>query len=213
MSKLNLFRDFITQRLTTATMEVFRAAEKSFAEFEGEISRSREESARLQQLLDNVTQPDIKLHRTDVQQLSFLEPPQIKEEQELWTNQEEEQLQGLQSETTHSTFTSTSVKHDWDQEDFTECSYLVQTVKVENGEGNFLPTNTTVEQINAEPCVQDYAAPEPGSDSQNNEALPRENMHPTEKTIHQCQQCNKTFGRKDPEGAWTDEENYVTLLK
>ena len=64
MSKLNLFRDFITQRLTTATMEIFRAAEKSFAEFEGEISRSKEESARLQRLLDNVTQPDIKLHRT-----------------------------------------------------------------------------------------------------------------------------------------------------
>ena len=41
----------------------------------------------------------------DVQQLSPPEPPQIKEEQELWTSQEEDQLQGLQSETTDSIFT------------------------------------------------------------------------------------------------------------
>ena len=63
MSKLEVFRDFITQRLTTATLEIFRAAEKSFAEFEEEISRSKEASARLQRLLDNVTQSEIKIHR------------------------------------------------------------------------------------------------------------------------------------------------------
>ena len=70
----------------------------------------------------------VRLHLTvvlplfppEVQQLSLPEPPQIKEEQELWTSQEEEQLQGLQSETTHSMFTSTSVKHDWDQEGSSE---------------------------------------------------------------------------------------------
>ncbi|XP_067092084.1 zinc finger protein 26-like [Osmerus mordax] len=166
----------------------------------------------------------------DVQQFSLPEPPQIIKEQELWTSQEEEQLQGLQSETTDSMFTSTSVKHDWDQEGFSECSHLDQTVKVENREGDSLPTNTTEEQIKPEPHVQDYAAPELDSDSQplsvvapdcpiaqsleeeehegvllllnrtqNNEALPREHMplrRHTGKTIHQCQQCNKTFSRK-----------------
>ena len=64
MSQLELFRVFITERLTTAALEIFRAAEKSFADFEGEISRSKEESARLQRLLDIVTQPESKLHRT-----------------------------------------------------------------------------------------------------------------------------------------------------
>ena len=64
MSKLDVFRDFITQQLTTAALEIFAAAEKSFAEFEEEISRSKDESARLQRLLDIVTQPEIKLHRT-----------------------------------------------------------------------------------------------------------------------------------------------------
>ena len=64
MSKLDLFRDLIIQRLTTATLEIISTAEKSFAELEEEIYRSKEESARLQRLLDIVTQPEIKLHRT-----------------------------------------------------------------------------------------------------------------------------------------------------
>ncbi|XP_046881797.1 zinc finger and SCAN domain-containing protein 12-like [Hypomesus transpacificus] len=167
VSKLNVFGNFINERLTTSALEIFAAAEKLFAEFEEEICCSKEESKRLQRLLDIVTQPEIKLHRTDVQQLSLPEPQQIKEEQELWTSQEEEQLQGLQSETTDSMFTSTSLKHDWDQEGFSECSHLDQTVNVENREGDSLPSNTTEEQIKAEPDGQDdKAAPEPGSDSQ-----------------------------------------------
>ncbi|XP_062304740.1 zinc finger protein with KRAB and SCAN domains 8-like [Osmerus eperlanus] len=224
MSKLNMIRIFLRERLTMAALEIFEVVEVMFSECQDEISRSKEENARLQRLLDVVTQPNITLHRTDVQQLSLPEPPQIKEEQELWTSQEEEQLQGLQSETTDSILTSTSVKHDSDQEGSSECSHLNQTVKVENREGDSLPTNTTKEQIKEELHVQDSAAPEPGSDSQplsvvapdcsaaqsfeehggvlllqNNEALPRDNRPQgshTGKTIHQCQQCNKTFSLK-----------------
>ncbi|XP_046881770.1 gastrula zinc finger protein XlCGF57.1-like isoform X2 [Hypomesus transpacificus] len=226
MSKLDMFRDLITQRLTTAALEIFAAVEKSFAEFEEEINHSKEASARLQRLLDIVTQPEIKLHRTDMQQLSVPEPEQIKEEQELWTNLEEEQLKGLQSETTDYTFTSTSVKHDCDQEGFSECLHLDQTVKVENREGDSLPTNTTEEQIKAEPDRQDYAASEPGSDSQplsvvapdcptaqsleeehggellirnrtqNNEAPPRYMLRYRRQTLHQCLICYKTFSVK-----------------
>ncbi|XP_067115595.1 uncharacterized protein [Osmerus mordax] len=229
MSKLEVFMDFITQRLTTAVLEIFAAAEKSFAEFEGEISRSKEESARLQRLLDIVSQPEIKIHRKDVQQLSLPEPPQIKEEQELWTSQEVEQLQGLQSETTVSVFTSTSVKHDSDQEGSSECSHLDQTVKVENREGDSLPSNTTEEQIKAEPDGQDYAAPEPGSDSQPlsvvapdcptaqsleeeehggvllfrnriNEAQPRENMPQRRHTGKTIHQCQQCNKRFSQKG-------------
>ena len=64
MSQLNVFRDVLNKRLTTAALEIFAAAEKMFAEFEEEISRSKEESTRLQRLLDIVIQPKIKLHRT-----------------------------------------------------------------------------------------------------------------------------------------------------
>ncbi|XP_046899821.1 zinc finger and SCAN domain-containing protein 2-like [Hypomesus transpacificus] len=166
MSKLNMIRNFLSERLTMAALEIFEVVEVMFAECQDEISRSKEENARLQRLLDVVTKPNITLHRTDVQQLSLPEPPQIKEEQELWTSQEEEQLQGLQFETADFIYTSPSVKHDSNQEGSSESSHLDQTVKVEYREGDSLPSNTTEEKINQEPHVQDYAAPEPGSDSQ-----------------------------------------------
>ena len=47
MSKLDLFRDFIRERLTTVALEIFGAVEKTFAEFQEEIYNSKEESARL----------------------------------------------------------------------------------------------------------------------------------------------------------------------
>ncbi|XP_046897565.1 zinc finger protein 853-like [Hypomesus transpacificus] len=166
MSQLNEIRELFSEILTTAALKIYWAAEKPFAGYQEEISRSKEESMQLQRLLDVVTQPEIKLQRIDMQQLSFLEPPQIKEEQELWTSKDEEQLQGLQSETTDSIFTSLSVKHDSDQKGSSESSHLHQTVKVENREGDYLLINTTEEQIKAQPQVQDSAAPEPSGDSQ-----------------------------------------------
>ncbi|XP_046899820.1 zinc finger protein 300-like [Hypomesus transpacificus] len=224
MSKLDLLRGFICERLTTAALEIFGAVEKTFSELQEEVYNSKEESARLKRLLDIVTLPEIEIQRT-VQEVSPPEPPQIKEEQELWTSQEEEQLQGLQSETKDYICTSLSVEHDFDQEGSSECSHLFQIVKVEDREGDSLSTNTTEEQIKAETDGQDSAAPESGSDSQplsvvaadcpaaqsleeehggvlllqnrtqNNEGLPRDNRPQGShrvKTIHQCQQCNKT---------------------
>ncbi|XP_067088232.1 histone-lysine N-methyltransferase PRDM9-like [Osmerus mordax] len=164
MSKLHMIREFLSERLTTAASEIFGAVEITFTEYKEEISHFKEESVPIQRLFDIVAQPEIKLHRTEVKQLSLPEPPQIKEKQELWTSQEEEQLQGLKSETTDFIFTSLGVKRDSDQEGSSECSHVDQTVKVEDREGDSLPTNTTEEQIKAEPHVQDSA--ESGSDSQ-----------------------------------------------
>ncbi|XP_067115176.1 zinc finger and SCAN domain-containing protein 2-like [Osmerus mordax] len=219
MSQLNEIRELFGEILTTAASKIYWAAEKPFTGYQEEISRSKEESVQLQRLLDIVTQPEIKLQRTDVQQLSLPEPPQIKEEQELWTSQEEEQLQGLQSETTDSIFTSLSWKRDSDQEGSVEFSHLFHIVKVEDREGDSLPTNTT-EKIKAEIHVQDSAAPEPGSDSQplsvvapdcpaaqsleehggvmlfqnrtqNNEALPRDNRPQGSHTGKTIYQCKQ----------------------
>ncbi|XP_046899831.1 zinc finger protein 629-like isoform X2 [Hypomesus transpacificus] len=221
MSKQNLFREFIRERLTTAALEIFAAVEKTFAEFQEEIHNSKEESARLKQLLDIVTPPEINIQRTKVQQLSLPEPQQIKEEQELWTSQEEEQHQGLQSETTDSIFTSLSVEHYSDEEGSFECSNVDQTVKVEDREGDSLLINTTEEQIKVQPHVQDSAAPEPSGDSQplsvvapdcpaaqsleeehggvlllqnrtqNNEALPRDNRPQGSHRVKTRHQCQQ----------------------
>ncbi|XP_030266983.1 uncharacterized protein LOC115578259 isoform X7 [Sparus aurata] len=107
MSKVQTLRVFGKQRLTAAAEEIFELFERTIAEYEEELCRQRK-------LLDAVLQPQVQLHRTDVQQLlgskeavpleqSSLdqedppELPHIKEEQEeLWTRQEGEQLPGLE---------------------------------------------------------------------------------------------------------------------
>ncbi|XP_046897562.1 zinc finger protein 345-like [Hypomesus transpacificus] len=222
MSQLNEIRELFGEIITTAALKIYWAAEKPFAGYQEEISRSTEESAQLQRLLDVVTQPEIKLQRIDVQQLSLPEPPQIKEEEELWTSQEEDHLQGLQSETTDSIFTSLSVKHDSDQEGSSECSHLDQTVKVDKREGDSLPTNTTEEQIKAEPHVQDYAAPEPGSDSQPVSvvapdcpaAQSLEEEHGGVMLLQNRTQNNEALsGDNRPQGSHTDKPNQCQQCK
>ncbi|XP_042291772.1 zinc finger protein 436-like isoform X1 [Thunnus maccoyii] len=133
MSKVQMLRASVTQRLTAAAEEIFVLFERSIAEYEEELSRSKEENERQRKLLDAAFNPQLQLHRAecpaDVQQLlesieevppeqqewsSSLdqkdpEPPHIKEEQEeFWTNQDGEQLQGLE-EADITTFTLTLV--------------------------------------------------------------------------------------------------------
>ncbi|KAM6919940.1 uncharacterized protein PEZ65_011979 [Lycodopsis pacificus] len=97
MSKVQMLRCLVNQRLTAAAEEIFGLFERTIAEYEEELSRSKEENERQ---LRAVLIPQLRLHRADVQQLlvdkeevppeqqeSSLdqedpEPPHIKEEQE-----------------------------------------------------------------------------------------------------------------------------------
>ncbi|XP_030265073.1 gastrula zinc finger protein XlCGF57.1-like [Sparus aurata] len=111
MSKVQTLRVFMKQRLTAAAEEIFELFERTIAEYEEELCRHRK-------LLDAVLQPQVQLHRAEVQQLLVRkeedpseqqdwssgldqedppEVPHIKEEQEeLWTRQDAEQLQALE---------------------------------------------------------------------------------------------------------------------
>nr|XP_033933531.1 zinc finger protein Xfin-like [Pseudochaenichthys georgianus] len=123
----------VKQRLTAAAEDIFLLFERTIAEYEEELSRSKQENERHRNLLDAVLQPQLQIHRADVQQLVVVEeevppeqhewisrldrehpepPPHIKEEQEeLWSSQEGEQLQGLEeADITKSTFTPVPVK-------------------------------------------------------------------------------------------------------
>ncbi|KAM9400736.1 uncharacterized protein ACWYII_030590 isoform 1-T1 [Salvelinus alpinus] len=150
MSKLQLFREFLNERLTAfAAVEISGAFAKAVAEYQ-------EENDRLRRLL-RIT-PEIKLCRIESLQLSVSEeevPPeqqhceqewspslgqkdpettQIKEEQEeVRTSQEEEQLQGLQPDIMKFIFTPSCVKSECDQED--------QTKTVENRESDSKPVD------------------------------------------------------------------------
>ncbi|XP_074542706.1 uncharacterized protein LOC141802835 [Halichoeres trimaculatus] len=118
MSKTQMMRGFINQRLSAAAEEIFELFERTIAEYEEQLCRSKEENQRQQKLLDAVCNPQLRIHRTDVQQLVVSEEllpkqeehgsgpqqqdselPVFKEEQEeFWISQDRQQLQGLEEE-------------------------------------------------------------------------------------------------------------------
>ena len=63
MAKIQLLRMFLNQRLTAAAEEIFGAVEKTIAEYQEEVYRSKEENGRLQRQLDIVLKPQ-EIQRT-----------------------------------------------------------------------------------------------------------------------------------------------------
>ncbi|XP_078112071.1 uncharacterized protein LOC144521385 [Sander vitreus] len=140
MCKVQMLRALVEQRLTAAAEEIFGLFERTIAEYEEELCRSKEENERQRELLDAVFNPQLRFHRADVQQLPVVKeevppeqqecsssvyqqepeaPPHIKEEQkELWSSQEGEQLQGLEeADITKFPFTPVSVRSQDDEEE------------------------------------------------------------------------------------------------
>ncbi|XP_064823910.1 zinc finger protein 892-like [Oncorhynchus masou masou] len=183
MSKMQLLQDYLNERLTAVAVEIFGAVENTIAEYQEEISRSNEEIERLRRLLDLVFQPDIKLQKADPPQLTLLvpeeevlaekqhceqewspslgqedpEPTQIKEEQEEFgTSQEEEQLQGLESDIKEVIFSPPFSP---------QPSHHPQTQTLENRERDALPTKTTGE-IKMEPDGEGYGGSEANNELQ-----------------------------------------------
>ncbi|XP_078131604.1 uncharacterized protein LOC144533888 [Sander vitreus] len=131
MSKVQMLRALVKQRLTAAAEEIFGLFERTIVEYEEELCRSKEENKRQRELLDAVYNPQLRLHRADsvppeqqecsssVDQQKPEPPPHIKEEQEeLWSSQEGEQLQGLEEvDITKFPFTPVAVKSEDDEEE------------------------------------------------------------------------------------------------
>nr|XP_046168467.1 zinc finger protein 629-like [Oncorhynchus gorbuscha] len=157
MSTLQILRVFLNERLTAAAVEIFGAVEKTVVEYQ-------EENDRLRRLLRIA--PDIKLCREESLQLSVAvtkdevppkqqhseqewrtslqqedrEPTQIKEEQEeLWTCQEEEQLQEQEDDIIVFKFPPICVKSKCDQENTIQSFSLPQPQTVENRDSNSKP--------------------------------------------------------------------------
>ncbi|XP_034065741.1 zinc finger and SCAN domain-containing protein 12-like isoform X2 [Gymnodraco acuticeps] len=162
----------VKQRLTAAAEDIFVLFERTIADYEEELSRSKQENERHRKLLDAVLQPQLQIHRADVQQLVVVKeevppeqhewissldqehpepPPHIKEEQEeLWSSQEGEQLQGLEeADITKSTFTPVPVKSE-DDEEKPQSSQLHQR---------------QTEHLETEADGEDCAGPEPARNS------------------------------------------------
>ncbi|XP_029900855.1 probable E3 ubiquitin-protein ligase bre1 isoform X2 [Myripristis murdjan] len=136
MSRVQMLRVLVNQRLTAAVEETFGLIEETIEEYEEEFDRQR-------QLLDNIAKPEIQIRKADSPQFLVCkvedfpeqqqqqqqqqhwspspdqeqpEPKHIKEEQqELWSSQEGEQLQGLE-EVDIIPFTPVPVKSEKDEE-------------------------------------------------------------------------------------------------
>ncbi|XP_034054379.1 uncharacterized protein LOC117534291 isoform X3 [Gymnodraco acuticeps] len=70
MSKVQMLLSLKKQRLTAAAEDIFALFEKTIAELEEELSLSKEENERLQKLLDAVLQPQLRIHRAGLSDLS-----------------------------------------------------------------------------------------------------------------------------------------------
>ncbi|XP_041867517.1 zinc finger and BTB domain-containing protein 49-like [Melanotaenia boesemani] len=105
MSKIEMLRLLINQRLTAAAEEIFGVFGRTIAEYEEEISRSKQEIDRQRRLLDLSKKPQIFLQvdRPVVSEQQEWSPsmdlneeasPQIKEEEEdLWSDQQNQMTQ------------------------------------------------------------------------------------------------------------------------
>ncbi|KAL3065023.1 hypothetical protein OYC64_015245 [Pagothenia borchgrevinki] len=75
----------VKQRLTAAAEDIFVLFERTIAEYEEELSRSKQENERHRKLLDAVLQPQLQIHRADVQQLVVVKE-EVPPEQQEWSS-------------------------------------------------------------------------------------------------------------------------------
>ncbi|XP_049581674.1 zinc finger protein OZF-like [Syngnathus scovelli] len=108
MCKVQMLRELVTRRLNVAVEEIFELFEKTIAEYEEELCRSKEENERQRELLDAVFTPQSGIDGADTQHPVEIPPePQhewsspvehIKEEEEdVWSSQDSKQLLGLKA--------------------------------------------------------------------------------------------------------------------
>lgn len=63
MSRVELLRVFVNERLTAAAEEIFGLFVKTVSEYEEQLYRSKQENERQLKLLDAVLSPEVRLHR------------------------------------------------------------------------------------------------------------------------------------------------------
>ncbi|XP_033491593.1 uncharacterized protein LOC117262646 [Epinephelus lanceolatus] len=151
MSKVELLRSLVCERLTAAAEEIFGLVERTIAEYEEELCRSNQENERQRKLLDAVLKPQVRVHRAvvsaDVQQDP--ESPHIKEDQtQLCSRWEGEQRHG-----------PVPVKSK-DNEEEAQSSQLHQREIDENGEEAEVSACSSAQQMETESDGENFGGPE-----------------------------------------------------
>ncbi|XP_062245813.1 gastrula zinc finger protein XlCGF57.1-like [Platichthys flesus] len=226
-------RAMLTERLMAAAKEIVTLFEEIVAVYEHRIERSERserEIYRQRRLLDAVMTPELRLHRVvcpaDIQQLmvnkeevppeqqqwsplvdqEHPEPPRIKEEQEeLWTNQEGEQLQQLEQADIKFTLNAVSVKSEADEEK-PQLSQFHQNQTEENRVdcGEQEPARISgpdghLQQGTEEKTEDDRMQtrePQSGLNTKNNKQPLSDMTCKTGKKAFSCSECGKIFNQK-----------------
>ncbi|XP_044028071.1 zinc finger and SCAN domain-containing protein 21-like isoform X1 [Siniperca chuatsi] len=174
MSKIEMLRVLINQRLTAAAEEIFGVFGRTIAEYEEEISRSKLEIDRQRRLLDLSRQPQISLQvsssaLSEQQEwssnldLDEIKPPHIKEEEEeeeeeLWPPRREETPQTAeQNDVKFVLFQSGGVRNEHDNDHMTSSLSKLPCQDLEDSELDPQP-GTSVQQTCSD--LDDDDAPE-----------------------------------------------------
>nr|XP_057931575.1 zinc finger protein 568-like [Doryrhamphus excisus] len=95
MFKVQMLKSLVNQRLTAAVEEIFVVFEKTIAEYEEELSRTKVENERQRQLLDAFYKTQVVVHRADVIEG---DPPAEKQDWSTWMAQKEHQSPHIKEE-------------------------------------------------------------------------------------------------------------------
>ncbi|XP_041758640.2 zinc finger protein OZF-like [Coregonus clupeaformis] len=173
MSKIEYLRVFLNQKLIAAAEEIFGVVEETIAEYQEEVSRTKEENRHLRSMLDVRTKPDIKLHsQADLQQLTVTVSDEvISLEQQEWSpslgqkDPEPTQMKDEQEEPRTSQEDENHVNEFINSYGCVSSGYYQDPTQSSHGERYSLPSTST-EQIKTEPYVEDYGVSEPTRESQ-----------------------------------------------
>ncbi|XP_061747109.1 zinc finger protein 37-like [Nerophis ophidion] len=205
MSTLQMLRALVDQRLTAAVEEIFVVLERTIAEYEAKLSRTKEDC---NQLLDAVFKKhQVVLHRTDVQQVSAESHEEIPSKQQEWSsNVGQKELQAL----------SHSKEEQLHDEDEAQSLQLHHSQSEENRGAELVSQHITeadgehCEDIKSEPdsifaplSDMDHMMSD-SSDHSDHIQKPLESKnnskgstrHHTNKKHFDCSECGKSFRRK-----------------
>ncbi|XP_072294043.1 uncharacterized protein [Eucyclogobius newberryi] len=176
-------RALVNARLTAAAEEIFALVERTIAEYEEELCRSKEENQRNQQLLDSVLSPQVQTE-ADVQRQSLcLEPGNFSAQMKDF------------SETASQEFTC-SVKNESEEQTDDDDDWAAQTnssTQPEPDGNHFTPAQAEgARALFSQFKYEDFSANKEAEISASTSDFCAGNEHETLKK-HQCNFCEKKF--------------------
>ncbi|XP_049572771.1 zinc finger protein 25 [Syngnathus scovelli] len=208
MCKVRILRTLVKQRLNVAVEEIFELFERTIAQYEEELCRTKEEKEQQRRLLDAILKPQIRLHKADTQlvlqesqeeiagfdQKEPGEPTHIKEEeQNVWSSQDVEQLQRLEEEDAAASqfaWLSVHVKSEDERDHYSQfCSTQSEEDREADGNAHLLDNNLTT--LSDTPNVIS-----PLSDTDHNNHAKEPSAHKGAEKHFICLECGRTFSSK-----------------